>query len=65
MDCVLEGTKEAVLAENETRKETGINQEPFLLRKIIEVRQFTVSEKVVVCCSKPVVPVTVTVEMIG
>jgi type I restriction enzyme M protein len=33
MDCVLEETKEAVLAENETRKKTGINPKPFLLRK--------------------------------
>jgi type I restriction enzyme M protein len=33
MDCVLEGTKQAVLAENVTRKKTGINPEPFLLRK--------------------------------
>jgi type I restriction enzyme M protein len=33
MDCVLEGTKEAVLAEDEARKKTGINPEPFLLRK--------------------------------
>ena len=33
MDCVLEGTKEAVLAENEARKKAGINPEPFLLRQ--------------------------------
>jgi type I restriction enzyme M protein len=33
MDCVVEGTKEAVLAENVARKKTGINPEPFLLRK--------------------------------
>jgi type I restriction enzyme M protein len=33
MDCVLEETKEAVLAENKTRKTAGINPEPFLLRK--------------------------------
>lgn len=33
MDCVLEATKEAVLAEYEARKKTGINPEPFLLRK--------------------------------
>ena len=33
MDCVLEETKEAVLAENKTRKKAGINPEPFLLRK--------------------------------
>jgi type I restriction enzyme M protein len=33
MDCVLEKTKESVLAENVARKKTGINPEPFLLRK--------------------------------
>jgi hypothetical protein len=33
MDCVLEGTKQAVLVENVARKKTGINPEPFLLRK--------------------------------
>jgi type I restriction enzyme M protein len=33
MDCVLEKTKEAVLAENTARKKAGINPEPFLLRK--------------------------------
>jgi len=33
MDCVLEKTKESVLAENAARKKTGINPEPFLLRK--------------------------------
>jgi type I restriction enzyme M protein len=33
MDCVLEATKEAVLAENKTRQKTGINTEPFLIRK--------------------------------
>jgi type I restriction enzyme M protein len=33
MDCVLEETKEAVLAENKTRQKAGINPEPFLLRK--------------------------------
>jgi hypothetical protein len=33
MDCVLEKTKDAVLAENTARKKTGINPEPFLLRK--------------------------------
>jgi type I restriction enzyme M protein len=31
MDCVLGGTKQAVLAENVARKKTGINPEPFLL----------------------------------
>jgi hypothetical protein len=33
MDCVLEKTKESVLAENVARKKTGINPEPFLLRE--------------------------------
>lgn len=33
MDCVLEATKEAVLAENAARRQSGINPEPFLLRK--------------------------------
>ena len=33
MDCVLEETKEAVLAENAARHRAGINPEPFLLRK--------------------------------
>src|SRR5471032_2589219 len=33
MDCVLEATKEAVLAEETKRRDAGINPEPFLLRK--------------------------------
>src|SRR5947209_4980627 len=33
LDCVLEGTKPAVLAELEKRKRAGLNPEPFLLRK--------------------------------
>lgn len=33
MDCVLEGTKGAVLAELEARRPTGVNPEPFLLMK--------------------------------
>jgi type I restriction enzyme M protein len=33
LDCVLEETKDAVLTENTTRKKSGINPEPFLLRK--------------------------------
>jgi type I restriction enzyme M protein len=33
LDCVLEPTKPAVLAELEKRKKTGLNPEPFLLRK--------------------------------
>jgi len=33
MDCVLEGTKKAVLAEFDSRRNTGVNPEPFLLRK--------------------------------
>ena len=33
MDCVLEQTKEAVLAEETKRRNAGINPEPFLLRK--------------------------------
>src|SRR5437764_646155 len=33
LDCVLEATKPAVLAELEKRKTAGVNPEPFLLRK--------------------------------
>jgi type I restriction enzyme M protein len=33
MDCVLESTKAAVLAENVARKTAGVNPEPYLLRK--------------------------------
>lgn len=33
LDCVLESTKEAVLAENAEKLASGINPEPFLLRK--------------------------------
>jgi type I restriction enzyme M protein len=33
LDCVLEPTKAAVLAELEVRKKAGLNPEPFLLRK--------------------------------
>jgi type I restriction enzyme M protein len=33
LDCVLAPTKEAVLAEYEARKKSGVNPEPFLLRK--------------------------------
>jgi type I restriction enzyme M protein len=33
MDCVLEETKQAVLAEDKVRRKAGINPEPFLLRK--------------------------------
>ncbi len=33
LDCVLEPTKAAVLAEAEARKKSGVNSEPFLLRK--------------------------------
>ena len=33
LDCVLEGTKEAVLAENWDKLKLGLNAEPFLLRK--------------------------------
>jgi type I restriction enzyme M protein len=33
LDCVLESTKDAVLAENEAKQKQGINAEPFLLRK--------------------------------
>ena len=33
LDCVLEPTKAAVLAEYEARKNAGLNPEPFLLRK--------------------------------
>lgn len=33
LDCVLEGTKDAVLKELEIRQKAGLNPEPFLLRK--------------------------------
>src|SRR5690606_20071717 len=33
LDCVLEASKSAVLAELEIRQQQGINPEPFLLRK--------------------------------
>jgi type I restriction enzyme M protein len=33
MDCVLEETKKAVLVEFDARRKTGVNPEPFLLRK--------------------------------
>ena len=33
LDCVLEATKPAVLAELATRQKAGLNPEPFLLRK--------------------------------
>src|ERR1051325_10047915 len=33
LDCVLEPTKAAVLAEFAIRKKAGVNPEPFLLRK--------------------------------
>jgi type I restriction enzyme M protein len=33
LDCVLEPTKDAVLAEKEIREAAGLNPEPFLLRK--------------------------------
>jgi len=33
LDCVLESTKAAVLAEQAARKKQGLNAEPFLLRK--------------------------------
>ena len=33
LDCVLEGTKDAVLKEKEKRETAGLNPEPFLLKK--------------------------------
>lgn len=33
LDCVLEGTKPAVLAEKKLREKAGLNPEPFLLKK--------------------------------
>ncbi len=33
LDCVLEGTKTAVLAEKDKREKAGLNPEPFLLKK--------------------------------
>ncbi len=35
LDCVLEPTKEAVLAEKKIREKAGLNPEPFLLKKVI------------------------------
>ena len=33
LDCVLESTKDTVLAENSNKQSAGVNPEPFLLRK--------------------------------
>jgi type I restriction enzyme M protein len=33
MDCVLDETKKAILAEDATRRHAGVNPEPFLKRK--------------------------------
>src|SRR5579862_3309131 len=33
LDCVLEATKDAVLAEKAKREKAGLNPEPFLLKK--------------------------------
>ena len=33
LDCVLQPTKEMVLAEKAVREKTGLNPEPFLLKK--------------------------------
>ncbi|UJP00311.1 MAG: type I restriction-modification system subunit M N-terminal domain-containing protein [Nitrosomonas sp.] len=33
LDCVLESTKDAVLAEYSSKQSAGVNPEPFLLRK--------------------------------
>lgn len=33
LDCVMESTKEAVLAEHKAKTKTGVNPEPFLIRK--------------------------------
>ena len=33
LDCVLEPTKDAVLAEQKKRESAGINPEPFLVKK--------------------------------
>ena len=37
LDCVLEPTKAAVLVEKATREKTGLNPEPFLLRKAAQL----------------------------
>src|SRR3954465_7963355 len=37
LDCVLETTKPAGLAELEKRKKAGVNPEPFLLRKAAQL----------------------------
>ncbi|MBU3897430.1 MAG: type I restriction-modification system subunit M [Gammaproteobacteria bacterium] len=37
LDCVLESTKAAVLAEKTTREAAGLNPEPFLLRKAAQL----------------------------
>ncbi|WP_374595214.1 type I restriction-modification system subunit M N-terminal domain-containing protein, partial [Aquabacterium sp.] len=34
LDCVLEATKPAVLAELEAKTKLGVNPEPFLLKKV-------------------------------
>jgi type I restriction enzyme M protein len=41
LDCVLETTKAAVLAEHAARKKEGLNAEPFLLRKAKQSRRGT------------------------
>ena len=35
LDCVLEPTKDAVLAEYARRKQAGVNPEPFVLKKLM------------------------------
>lgn len=41
LDCVLESTKVAVLAEHEEKQKLGLNSEPFLLRKAGQQAQRT------------------------
>jgi type I restriction enzyme M protein len=43
LDCVLEATNPAVLAELTTRQKAGLNPEPFLLAKSIQRRQHFVA----------------------
>lgn len=43
LDCVLESTKAAVLAEFEAKTKAGLNPEPFLLRRVGDARFYNTS----------------------
>ncbi|MDT6960790.1 class I SAM-dependent DNA methyltransferase [Cupriavidus sp. SZY C1] len=43
LDCVLESTKAAVLAEFEAKTKAGLNAEPFLLRKVGDAKFYNTS----------------------